>query len=355
MLSLSAKFQASGPLGWAGRFRLRPGRSLLSILAVLLGQLTLLAAAAQCAGAPYGAGYLRLEAPWEKAVPVAAWYPTSSPEEDWTAGLLDMRSARNAPIAPGRFPVIVLSHGSGGSELGHRNWAQHLARNGFIVVAPRHLGDSFDQPEGRGSDVQLVGRPWQAVAALDAVLSDPRLKESSDPKRIGAMGFSAGGYTTLVLAGAVPDFSLWALYCKEHPDDRGFCDPDVTLPRITRPGWKPPRDERVKAAVVFAPLGIVFDSAGLAGVRGPVRVYSASDDRVTVSAHNADAVSRMLPGRVEREQVPGGHFVFVPPCPPELTKSRPDVCQDVEGVDRKAIHERIGEELVEFFNRSLPE
>ena len=325
------------------------------LLAFLILGVAVLAASTALAAQPFHAGFLRLEAPGEQAVPVAAWYPTLAPEQDWNAGLLDMRSARDAPVEPGRYPVVVLSHGSRGSELGHRDWAEHLARNGFIVVAPRYLGDSFDQPEGRGSDVQLVGRPWQAVAALDAVLSDPRLKESANPKRIGAMGFSAGGYTTLVLAGAVPDFSLWALYCKEHPGDREFCDPDVTLPRITRPGWKPPRDERVKAAVVFAPVGIVFDAAGLAGVRGPVRVYSASDDRVTVSAHNADAVSRMLPGRVEREQVPGGHFVFVPPCPPELTKSRPDVCRDSEGVNRKAIHEKISSEILEFFQRNLPE
>ncbi|WP_243309951.1 hypothetical protein [Fundidesulfovibrio agrisoli] len=96
------------------------------------------------------------------------------------AGPYPMRAARDAPTASGRFPVIVLSHGSGGSELGHRDWAAHLARNGYIVIAPRHLGDSYDAPEGRGSDVQLVGRPWQALAALDAALAASRPELCSD-------------------------------------------------------------------------------------------------------------------------------------------------------------------------------
>jgi predicted dienelactone hydrolase len=160
------------------------------------------------------------------AVPLAIWYPAVAAQED-------------AAPAPGPFPVILLSHGSGGSEFGHADWAAYLAAHGYIVAAPRHLGDSYDQPNGRGSDVQLIGRVWQAQAALDTVLGDTRLRPAMAAGRVGMLGYSAGGYTTLVMAGARPDFSLWHTHCEAHTaDDTELCPRGVwqSLPRITRPG-----------------------------------------------------------------------------------------------------------------------
>jgi predicted dienelactone hydrolase len=92
--------------------------------------------------------------------------------------------------------LILLSHGSGADEFHHRDWARTLARHGFIVAAIRHAGDSLNDVGGRGSDIQLTGRPWQVEAALNAVLADPRLKPSIDEDRIGMIGYSVGGYTT---------------------------------------------------------------------------------------------------------------------------------------------------------------
>lgn len=55
----------------------------------------------------------------------------------------------DAPIAAGRFPLIVLSHGGSIGELGnsaHRevwtSYGEHLASHGYVVVAMNHTGDS---------------------------------------------------------------------------------------------------------------------------------------------------------------------------------------------------------------------
>ncbi|MES1163096.1 MAG: dienelactone hydrolase, partial [Rhizobacter sp.] len=180
----------------------------LSVVATLAAACAVLLA--PLAAIAQGVGIARLTTRGEYAVPVAVWYPSPAPTVDWDAGPYRLHATRDAPVAAGPHALIVLSHGSGGSELGHADLAEALARAGYIVAAPRHLGDSFDAPQGRGSDVQLVGRPWQAVAALDTVLADPRFAAAIDARRIGMAGFSAGAYTTLVMVGARPDVSLHA-------------------------------------------------------------------------------------------------------------------------------------------------
>jgi predicted dienelactone hydrolase len=312
--------------------------------------------AAQAREATFNAGFTGRDVPGDPPFPVAVWYPTEAEESTWLAGPYSITAARDAAPAPGPFPLVVISHGGMGSELGHRDWADYLARRGFVVVAVRHVGDSFDDFSGRGTDVQLNRRPTQVREALDAVLADPVLAPAVDPDRIGIVGFSAGGYTALKTVGAEPKFALCGAHCRAHSDDLELCPSDGhEMPRITRPGWQsPPPDPRVKAAVAMAPLAVVFDKEALSGVNVPVRLYRAADDRHVQNRWNADIVAANLPAAPEVVTVPGDHYVFLPPCPPAMAAEVPEeVCTDAPGVGRAAIHARIGEELVEFFDRTL--
>ena len=302
-----------------------------------------------------GVGIVRLTTTGDYQVPVAVWYPSPTPTTDWDAGPYRLHATRDAPPSAGRHALIVLSHGSGGSELGHADLAEALARAGYIVAAPRHLGDSFDAPQGRGSDVQLTGRPWQAVATLDAVLADARFAKLIDPKRIGMAGFSAGGYTTLVMAGAHPDLALHVAHCRAHPDDAELCFAAAqTTLGITRPGWALPHDTRVRAAVAMAPLSVMFDAKGLADVRIPLRIVKAADDQLLQNRFNTDPLLRALPGPVEAAEVPGGHYVFLAPCSDAIKAAAPVICTDPPGVDRARVHTQLNAEIVAFFDRTLP-
>ena len=306
------------------------------------------------AHAASGVGIVSLTTQGEYKVPVAVWYPSVAPTESWRAGPYRINATRNAPPEPGRHPLVLLSHGSGGGEFGHADLAEALAQRGYVVAAPRHLGDSHDQPEGQGSDVQLIGRPWQAVATLDAVLADARLAPAIDAQRIGMAGFSAGGYTALVMAGARPELPLANAHCRAHPDNKVICPQGAATQRkITRPGWALPSDRRVRAAVVMAPFGIVFDAKGLADVTIPLRIYKASDDQVLRNAWNADAVLGMLPARTEHAELLGGHYVFLAPCGDELKAAVPEICRDAPGVDRVALHTKLNAEIADFFDRTL--
>jgi len=117
------------------------------------------------------------------------------------------------------------------------------------------------------------------------VLSEPRLREAIEADRIGMVGYSSGGYTTLTTIGGRPDYGLWGVHCQAHPEDDELCPPDGSWvpPRITRPDWPlPPPETRIKAAVVMAPAGILFDAQGLSGVTVPVRIYRAENDRLVL-------------------------------------------------------------------------
>ena len=290
------------------------------------------------------------------AVPIVVWYPTTVPTTTWRAGPYELHGTRGAPVAPGPHALVIVSHGSGGSEFGHADLAEHLASRGYIVAAPRHLGDSWDQPEGRGSDVQIYGRPWQAAATLDAVLADARLRPAIDPKRIGMTGFSAGGYTTLVMSGARPDVARMGRHCTEHPQDAEVCPAGAsTTLRITRPGWSGPDDHRVRAAVAMAPFSTMFDAKDLAGITVPLRLYMAQDDRVLNNAWNTERIATLLGARAERGfTLAGGHYVFLAPCSAEMASITPQICRDPEGVDRAAQHARLNDEIADFFDRTLP-
>ena len=321
------------------------------ILAALLSLSTSLPLAALA----QGVGIARLTTAGETKVPVAVWYPSPAPTTDWDAGPYRLHATRDAAVAAGRHALIVLSHGSGGGELGHADLAEALAQAGYIVAAPRHLGDSYDEPQGRGTDVQTTGRPWQAVATLDSVLADPRFAPAIDARRIGMAGFSAGGYTTLVMAGARPDLSLHLAHCKANPDDAELCSGSMDVARrVTRPGWTLPTDTRVRAAVAMAPLSVMFDAKGLAGVTIPLRIYKAANDQLLQNRFNTDPLLRALPRPPEQAEVPGNHFVFLAPCTAQLKAVAAPICTDPPGVDRAAVHAQLNAEIVAFFNRTLP-
>jgi predicted dienelactone hydrolase len=319
------------------------------ILLCLLFTLTNVTSAATA-----NAGFMRLITSGEYEVPVAIWYPTKAAQVTWNAGPYVIGATPDAPIVEGKHPLIILSHGSGGSEFGHADLAQTLARHGYIVAAPRHLGDSYDAPEGRGTKIQTHGRPWQVEATLDAVLNDKRLAASIDSTRIGMTGFSAGGYTTLIMAGAKPDFALHGAYCAAHADDTRLCDLNKKAESTyTMPGWHLPVETRIRAALVMAPLSVMFDEKGVADIKIPLKIYKVSDDQELRNPWNSDHLLSVLPSTVERGEVQGGHFVFVAPCSAALTAAVPDVCVDAKGVDRVTIHAKLNDEIVDFFNRKL--
>jgi predicted dienelactone hydrolase len=306
----------------------------------------------------YGAGFLDLTLtdPVEGgSMPAIVFFPTKSDSGSTSVGPFTIAATRGAAPAPGPFPLIVHSHGTGGSNLGHHDSLTALARAGFVAAAVEHPRDNFRDNSGFATDLQLIGRPHHIVALIDGVLANATVGPSIDRARIGMAGFSAGGYTTLLIAGAVPDFSLREAYRRAVPNDPLRKRAAAAGKQRRKPDLQFVADPRVRAIFVMAPaLGYVFDKAGLAKVEVPVRLYRPSADEVLVHPWNAERIAQMLPRPPEYQVIDrAGHYVFLAPCPMLLALRIREICKDPPGVDRAAIHERLNADMVDFFRRTL--
>lgn len=76
------------------------------------------------------------------AIPVALYYPTQMPARAFPMGPSTVRVAIGATPDAKVKGLIIISHGTGGSELGHTSLAEALARHGYLVAALRHPGDN---------------------------------------------------------------------------------------------------------------------------------------------------------------------------------------------------------------------
>jgi dienelactone hydrolase len=205
-----------------------------------------------------------------------------------------------------QLPLVVFSHGLGGSRAGYAHLGRHWASEGFASLHVQHPGS--DRALWRGDGPFVVLRNLQAAAttehaidrardlshALDSLLDDPTLGARIDRARIAVAGHSYGANTALLLAGA-------------RFDD---------LPGVPRTL----RDPRVRAAVLMSvpPFPVGFDTASvLSDVGVPTLHLTTVDDVIRVPGHGSTPADRIalyetLSGAPKWLAVfgHGGHGVF---------------------------------------------
>ncbi|HLJ19468.1 MAG TPA: alpha/beta hydrolase, partial [Stellaceae bacterium] len=281
----------------------------------------------------------------------AIFYPTWAAPGRAIAGPWVVNALRDAPPADGRFPLILLSPGEGGQRLSLHDLAAELARLGFIVATVTHPGDSDRDPDAWRSDRVLVGREYDLRSALDGVLADPVFGAHVDRDRIGVAGFSLGGYTALLLAGAKPDFSRFSTYCRDTAAPPATC---AAGPPLIRQGLGYFRDERVKAAYLMAPgPGYFFTREGLSDVQIPVHIDDPAEDEMLARPFAAERIRDLLPEPPEYVRVPGaGHYAYLAPCPESMRERAPQLCTDPAGFDRAGFHLELATEMEEFYRRT---
>jgi predicted dienelactone hydrolase len=113
-------------------------------------------------------------------------------------------TAADAPFAEdgGRHPIILLSHGFGGSARMMGWFGIAMAGRGYIVVAVDHPGNNARDEKTLPGAVLWWDRAEDLRSALDAVGRDPAISPRADLSRVGAAGFSDGGFAALAATGA---------------------------------------------------------------------------------------------------------------------------------------------------------
>ena len=150
------------------------------------------------------------------------------------------------PGGEGPFPVIVFSHGDGGSAKDLRPLLRFWATRGYAVLAPSHA----DPPPGKGASDP---KAWENRARDLAFVIDSLPQVSSLP----ASGHSYGAYSAGLLAGATVDVP-------KGEKGRSFAD------------------SRPKAFLLLSPPGEGtrgWTKASWANVARPVMVVTGSRDQ----------------------------------------------------------------------------
>jgi dienelactone hydrolase len=95
------------------------------------------------------------------------------------SGELRSHAIENAPIAntPKRFPVVILSHGAGGTSVGYTSLIEELVSHGYVVAAIEHTytASAVAFPDGR----VVVAHRDPAPAGLSADQQWKRMAESA--------------------------------------------------------------------------------------------------------------------------------------------------------------------------------
>jgi predicted dienelactone hydrolase len=145
-------------------------------------------------------------------------YPAKADGEAYALGAnalwTGVPARQNATPIPGKFPLVVLSHGLGGNAAGLGWLSTELARNGFIVAAPNHIHSTSGDLIAVES-FKIWERAQDVAALIDALTTDPVWSTLIDPARIGGIGFSLGGTNMMLSAGARASLQTFRDYCSE--------------------------------------------------------------------------------------------------------------------------------------------
>src|SRR5450755_306726 len=179
---------------------------------------TALAALMLAATPALSAGFERVSVPDPDGPPLEAgiWYPSGTPASPQPLGAYQQAVATGGEIAGRGLPLIVISHGSGGSFEGHYDTALALAEAGFVVAAVTHTGDNYRDQSAFG---RLESRPHHIKVLVDHMLTGWQHHDALDPARVGMFGFSAGGFTALVAIGGTPDLTKIGPHCQRFPGE----------------------------------------------------------------------------------------------------------------------------------------
>jgi predicted dienelactone hydrolase len=289
----------------------------------------------------------------QRPILVELWYPTQQ------SGPLDVPSdpvwihpkeIRDVPVAEGRHPLIMMSHGHGGDRR-DRSWlAEYLVKSGFIVASVEHHGNSW-----RSYNPLLSLRFWERARdisfAIDQLMKEKGLKDKINPSKIGFVGYSLGGMTGLALAGAkAKNVKEIIKLQQEHHRE---IDAELVDQIDFSEAQQSFADRRVKAMVLLTPAAFIYPPQSLKDVKIPVALVASEGDEVLpFEEHALKIMTHLVPTKLKLLKT--SHYVFLNRVS-KIGKDvvRQDLHTDPIETDRITVHKEVGVFASDFFKEQL--
>jgi predicted dienelactone hydrolase len=310
-------------------------------------------------------------------VRVTVWYPAAGGSEEQSldlgpAGQTEFYVGAAAPDAPfadtRRRPVILFSHGFGGTARIMGWFGTVMAQQGYVVIAVEHPGNNGLDKLTLPGAIMFWDRPGDLQAALDNVAADPAISPHLDLKRLGVAGFSAGGFTALAAGGARVDLKHFIDFCKAHPED-GVCKPQKELaftideaqaayasPELAGEVAHADGDHSirgVRAVFVMAPAIVqAFDPASLQAMNIPVSIVLGEADQVAPPHTNGGVAARLIPQAQLKALSGVGHYDWLAACGPGAARRQIPFCMDLQ-VPQGMTHVTALQQALIFFGKTL--
>lgn len=301
---------------------------------------------------------------------VTVWYPARSGGKPVTLGesvfFRGTPAMRDAPIADGKFPLILLSHGAGlAGNAQALSWiAAPLAQQGFIVAAPTHPGNTGPD-RSAAETMKLWLRPGDITEALNAMEKAPFFREKFYHDKIGVLGLSVGGNTTLALAGARIDPNRLAGYCDTDALNPSLCEwlrqSGLDLHAMDlRTADRSNEDKRIRFVMAIDPAPVdVLEFSSFSRISIPVELVNLGQPGKIPLTTDASEIANVIPNAAYSIIEDASHYSMFAECKPGASgiaaseKIGDPICTDGGGRARSEIHTQLINMAAAAFGRAL--
>jgi len=310
-------------------------------------------------------------------LPVTVWYPAEAGGKPVLVGdnkaFKGAPASMDAPFLQGRFPLVVMSHGSGGRIQGMSWLATELAKAGFVVAGPNHPGTTSGDSTPADTP-KLWERTHDLSAVIDMLTTDPQWSGVVDAGRIGIVGFSLGGAAAMEIAGAQASLDAYARYCdtytkwdcawyaggQAYVDDEPVQVDKVDLRTIDKTRFEQSNlDRRIQSAVLIDPgLAQAYEAESLKNIAIPMSFINLGSSGTIPAAVIADRLAEQSSHGSYTSVTGAVHFSFLPECKEggaQLLKSLGEVdpiCED-DGRSRADIHSELTSLVLKALQQTL--
>lgn len=228
----------------------------------------------------------------------------------------------DATPAAGHFPLMVISHGSGGNNSSQAWLASALVQQGMIVIAANHPGSTSGDSVPAKS-LELWQQTRDISALIDAMLKDSVWQPRINAQAIGVMGHSKGGYSAIATIGGQVALKDFIAGCQRQPRSPNcLFYAGVNKDAISATAFNANyTDARIRFAIALDPGMVPYlQPASLRHISAPLLVIAAQrfmpgNDPASLGAESLATYSGQPP--IKAIILPGSnHFDFMPQCTP---------------------------------------